>query len=238
MQSVPSPTDIPPGPDAGGVQLLRLRVDDGGEWLIVLGGPVVIGHARAEECDLPFLADVPPACAELSREASLRDGPGWRVRPLAGATVRVAGEPLGDEGRRLADGDRVRFAANLALRHRLPDPASESAVLELEGGAECLGAGRVVLAGAGMGGRLRLGAGARRHVPLERGGCEASLIALADRIAVACPDGVRAGDHAGPVVELPLPLGGRVDFALGRRGGASPPLLLSLEPAAERGRKT
>jgi hypothetical protein len=208
-----------------------LSVDDAGQYLLVGSERVTLGHLRAARADLVFLADVGALHAELVREDSLRDGPGWRVRPLGGETVSLAGRMLAPEGARITSGERVRLGTNLEFVFRLPDPASASAVLELCHGAECLGARRVLLFAPGAGGRFALGALARHAVRVpgldfvlafERAGDELVLTGEASAEA-----GLLAGEQ-----RLAFPPRERRTLSTGAARGSRPPFSCSLEPVA------
>src|SRR6185436_16521093 len=132
-----------------------LSVDDAGAFLVCLREEIVLGHVQGD-ADLPFLADVAPRHAVLRRATTFASGPVWSIEPVGRERVCVGGEPV--SGRRaLASGDEIELAPNLALRFVLPVPASESALLELHAGAECLGATHVILFAEGSGGRLAIG---------------------------------------------------------------------------------
>jgi hypothetical protein len=235
----PEPAPVSPDPPASAprppaeplASAALLSVDDAGQYLLVGAERVTLGHLRAGRADLVFLADVGALHAELVREDSLRLGPGWRLRPLGGEAVTVAGHALTSEGARLGAGERVRLGTNLEFVFCVADPASASAVLELQHGAECLGARRVLLFALGAGGRFALGALARHAVRVpglefvlafERAGDE--LVLTGESTSEA---GALAGAH-----QLAFPPPARLTFSTGAARGSRPPFSCSLEPVA------
>lgn len=253
--SEPRERPLPPlervAPPAGEPLRFHLAVDDGGEFLVVSGSSVTIGHARAGRADVPLLADLESLHARLDYSASFHGGPRWRVEPLghgarrgAVSVAQESGEeqPV-EESRPLADGDQVRLAPNVLIRFRRPEPASASAILEL-GGVEAEGAQRVLLFVPGSAGRVRIGSKAGRHVTVTGVEHEVELTLecpeeLNDRpteLHVRCAGGVRvlgvdARDRPAQVLRaLPCPPSARADLVLGARPSLRAPFGLSLAP--------
>jgi len=220
-----------PAPDGAGarVPLALLSVDDGGQYLLAGAERVTFGHLRAGRADLGFLADVGALHAELLREDSLRDGPGWRVVPLGGEPVAVDGRSLSSAGARLRSGARLKLGANLELVFRVPDPASASALLELQHGIECHGARRVLLAASGPGGRFMLGAGARHALRVP--GLEMVLVFehIPGALVLSSEVGAVTGEPA-PPSRLPFPPSERLCLSFGAARGSRPPFQCFLEP--------
>lgn len=236
LVSRPRPPARPRSPLANAA---LLSVDGGGQFLLCGGERLTLGHLRAGQADLGFLADVGARHAVLERAESLLEGPGWRIVPCAGEAVQVGGRPLGPEGCRLASGDRVRLGENLEFLVELPDPASASAVLELLHGVECSGARRVVLFAPGAGGRVRIGStlghvvrvpGLDFELVLEWSGEE---LALSSELPLR-REGLRAEDGAQECRELRLAFPPRAHeaFTSGRPLGSRPPFGFSLEPVS------
>lgn len=238
-----APSDGATGDD--GPCLFQLSVDEGGQYLVAAGESFVVGHLRAGRADLPFLADVGAEHARLEGFESFRDGPGWRVVPLSGESVRVNGTPVPDEGRRLADGDEVELAVNLAFHVSAPDPASRTVRLDLMRGAECGACSAIILMGAGEGGRLRIGAGGSRHVRVLQMDEEVALKLVEHELVLTCRRGLHAGGpsearRAGerssdaPVqreLALPCPPPRRFEVSAARADGEGPPLCIAISPA-------
>lgn len=214
-----------------------LAVDGGGQFLLCGGERLTLGHLRAGQADLGFLADVGALHAILERAESLLEGPGWRIAPCEGEAVRVDGRPLGPEGRRLAHGARVRLGENLEFLVELPDPASASAVLEILHGVECAGARRVVLFAPGAGGRVRIGStlahlvrvpGLDFELVLERS--EAGL-ELQSEVPLR-REGSAPESEESEHLRLDFPPRSHEAFTAGRPRGSRPPFGFSLEPVA------
>ena len=208
--------------------MMLLFVDEVGTYWVSSKTELVLGHVRGGAADLPFLADVGPRHARLERVESFRGGVVWRVAPLEGESVVVAGEPVSVDGRALVDGDRVELGVNLSFRFRRPDPGSTSAVLELEHGVECRGARGVVLFGEGASGRshLRVG-GLDEELELELG---------PGRLELACVRGVSrrlaAENPADPIdrISVEVPPRERIDLFVGSGADGRPPFALAFQP--------
>lgn len=206
-----------------------LSVDGAGQYLLCGAERLTLGHLRAGRADLGFLADVGALHATLVRADSLQAGPGWRIEPCGAEHVAVAGEPVPAAGLRLAPGARVRLGTNLEFRLELPDPSSASAVLELQRGAECAGARRIVLLAPGAGGRVRVGSSARHHVRVP--GLEFELVLewrgneleLASELELT---GALAGERG----RIAFPPDERLALSCGKPRGSRPPFGLALEP--------
>lgn len=214
--------------------MARLSVDDAGEYLLVAGDPVTIGHVQSGQADLCFLADVGPLHACLRRSRSLRGGLSWSIAPLGEERVWVEGESVGSGGWRLVDGDRVDLGENIAFRLRVPDPASRTVLLDLLHGNEAMGAVHIVLLEEGEGGRLRIGAGGERHLRIAGMEEELSLVLVGETLEIRTSGALRgAGDPIASGVEglaLPFPPTSRRDFVVGAPEGSRPPFGLAFAP--------
>ena len=208
-----------------------LSVDDAGQYLIVPGERVSLGHLRSGVADLLFLADVGAVHAHLERTESLADGPAWSLHPVERERSFVNDKAI-TGATRLKPGDTVRLGENLCFAVRQPDPASHTILLELQCGAECAGAKRVVLFGEGAGGRLRIGAAANRHVRVANLEHEITLVHRAGRLYVQCKAGVQGAETVGAEgVSLPCPPPQRFDLSIGKPEGSRPPFGLAFEPS-------
>lgn len=209
-----------------------MAVDDAGEFLVVVGTSVAIGHVRARDVDLPFLADVAARHARLDLVEEFHAGARWRIAPVEDARVQVGGRDVGESGHALAHGDEVRLARNLAFRFVAAERGSSAARLEL-GGSECLGAPRVLLLPPGPGGRARFGSSAARTVALADLTQEIELVADADAIRVRCPAGVGAVARAvrDSEARIALPLSSSVTLVARARAAGRPPFALIFRPA-------
>jgi len=216
-----------------GSRAFHLAVDDGGEYLVVAGESLVVGHARAGRADIPFLADLESEHARLSWSESFHGGAHWRVEPTASGAAWLNGRRVGS-ATMLSDGDEVRLSTNVAFVFRLPESASGSALLELVGGAEAEGTVHVLLMVPGTSGRIRIGSQARRHIPVAGLEHEVSLVLEPEHLKISCAGGVRRSDggaHSAKVEEaLPCPPAARVDLRVNARPSQRLPFTLSLRP--------
>jgi len=234
------PPAPPPVPRAAGAPLrFHLAIDDGGEFLVVSGASITIGHARSGEADIPLLADLESVHARLVWSESFHAGPGWHIEPISSGVVEVAGRLLGAESQRLADGDEVRLAPNLSFRFRLPVLSSSTALLNLMHGAESEGAVSVLLLLPGASGRVRIGPQLRRHVPITGLEHEVEMTLEDGQLAVSCEGGVRvdgpgAPEGAAPSCTLDLPPVARFDVTVNARPSQRPPFSIAIGPIEER----
>jgi hypothetical protein len=250
MRSAPSPASgarfepTPlPRPPSGPARLpdarrFQLAIDDGGEFLVVTGNAVTLGHARAGLADVPFLGDLESLHARLVRSESFHGGPRWQVEALSGRRVAVEGRRVEGEPQDLADGDEVRLGRGLAFVFRVPEAGSASVLLELAGGVETEGAQRVLLFAAGVAGRVRIGAHGARHVPIAGLEHEVSMWLEGDELRVTCAGGLKVFDEFGTPstaseeVRVPCPPPRRIDVAAGARPSQRVPFGFSISPLA------
>jgi hypothetical protein len=200
---------LPPAPSRrpGAAMRFLLAVDDAGAFVAAIGPKIVIGHSRGGRADLPFLADVAPDHALLRTSGpTFHDGASWHIEALGTSRIEVDGESVSGEGRVLTHGDRVFLAHNCGFRFLLPDPASASALLELEAGAECLGAHSILLVVPGAVGRVRIGERHHHHVHAPLGEHPVELRYEAGELRLACEAPLRIAGalDSAPVGELAL----------------------------------
>ena len=225
------PCSLPPG----SWPRFLLGVDDAGEYFVACGSELVIGHARGGTACLPFLADVELEHARLAYSpGSFHAGPSWSLEALDAAGIVVAGRPLEGSPRELGEGDLVQLASNLGFRFRLPDSSSSSAVLELENGAECAGAVRILLLAPAPAGLARIGKSRSAHVPALGLDSPIELELEGERLWLACEGGLRRlaveeGETPLTRIGIELPPSERVDLTLARARGPRP-LGLSIRP--------
>jgi hypothetical protein len=228
-------TARPRGAPAGPQPRFMLGVDDSGEFLVACASDLVIGHARGGSAGLPFLADVETEHARLAYSpGSFHAGPGWSIEALDAREIRLGGRALSESPHQLAEGDQVQLASNLGFRFRLPDSSSSSAVLELENGAECAGAMRILLLAPAPAGRATIGLQASAHVPAPSLDPPIELELEGARLWLSCESGLRrlGGDEEGSPptrIAVDLPPSERVDLTLARPRGPRP-LGLSIRP--------
>ncbi|MBX3462503.1 MAG: hypothetical protein KF830_04990 [Planctomycetes bacterium] len=186
-----------------------LRVDEGGEHLVLRGETITIGNVRQRRADLPVLANLAGRHASVRRSMSFHGGMQDTLVAEEGP-AQVAGQPVGS--RVLAAGDRVRLGPAFAFVYQRPSDRSLSALLVLQSGFQVAGTDRVLLMkDRGRDGRLLLGSGRDVHVRVPSARGEVELYATnGGQMRVYCEtggaiDGVDfRGEHpvaAGEVVE-------------------------------------
>ncbi len=219
------------------VRRFHLAVDDGGEFLVLAGPRLAIGHARAGKADLSLLADLESEHAQLFLGGSLHDGPTWSIAPIGARSLRVRGVEIGPEGTALMDGDELELASNARLRFTLPERASGTALIELLRGLESEGATRVLCFAPGAAGRVRIGPHANRHIPIAGLEHEVALLVDAQAITLSCAGGVRSIASEAPAAEvelrIALPLRERIDLAVNARPSQRLPFGITLRPLDE-----
>lgn len=186
-----------------------LRVDEGGEHLVLRGETVMLGNVRQSCADLPILANLAGRHASIRRSMSFHGGMQDVVVAEEGE-VRVGGRA----GRQhtLTSGDRVELGSSFAFVYQVPSARSLTARLALQGGFQVAGTDRVLLMkDRGRDGRLLLGAAPDAHVRVARASAEVEVFATsAGHMRIACDAGGTIdgapfrGEHplsAGQVVE-------------------------------------
>jgi hypothetical protein len=150
-------------------QRFFLRVEEGGEYLVLLMDRVRIGNARVSGNDLPILANISSHHAEIERCSSFHSGTRYLLKPLEARPVHVQGLLVPADGQALRDGELLRFGASLEMTFHLPSPRSQSAVLRLRDGFDVQGVERVILMKpGGKSGRLVCGPEERAHLRAPR----------------------------------------------------------------------
>ena len=237
----PGPAPLPADaidPAAAATLRFRLTVDDGGEFLVLLGAQPSVGHTHGGRADLPLLADLEAVHARFLLRGDFHTGPSWSVLPQRPAEVRVDGRAVVGEPARLDDGDELELGSNVRLVFHLPERSSGSALLELKHGLESEGTMHVLLLAPGLAGRVRIGPHAARHVPVAGLEHEVELSADARGLKIGCSGGVRGFGPSGelaPATEqcLPFPLSGRYDLSVNARPSGRVPFGLGLWPLPE-----
>lgn len=186
-----------------------LRVDEGGEHLVLRGESVSIGNVRQLRADVPVLANLAGRHASIRRSMSFHGGMQDTVVAEEGE-VRIGGARI--DQRVLRDGDRVQLGPALGLVYQRPTSRSLTVRLQLTGGFQVAGTDRILLLkDRGRDGRILLGPGDDVHVRVPRADGEVEVFANGSgQLRVACSrggaiDGVPfAGEHplaAGQFVE-------------------------------------
>lgn len=165
-----------------------MRVDEGGEHLVVRGESISIGNVRQNRADLPVLANVAGRHATIRRSMSFHGGMEDTVVAEDGE-VRVRGRRVRQH--KLQDGDTIQFGPSLAASYRQPTERSLTAGLVLQGGFQIAGTERVLLMkDRGKDGRILVGPGRDVHVRVAGASHEVELFAASTgQIRVHCPAG-------------------------------------------------
>ncbi len=130
----------------------------------------------------------------------------------------------------------MQLGGNLCFSFRALDAALSSAMLELEGQAECEGARRILLLSSGAAGAVRIGSKRNRPIPVPELEHEVALELERDRLQVCCAGGLRCGPTRVPpgpraTLALDLPLQGALFVETGARATGRAPFTLALRPS-------
>jgi hypothetical protein len=224
----------------------RLAIDDAGEYLVVSGSAITIGHLSSRASDLPFLSSIEREHAVLELALDFHGGSFWRIRPLGGVRVVIDGRTVDAAGSALADQDRVRLGENLDFVFRAREPASSSAILDLQHGLECCGAARVLLFASGAEGRVRIGAkrtrqiqvtGLEQDIALEIGNASGTdtgrVLTIRCRDVGAVPSSDAVSGEAPPTTEIACPPAASQRFSVGPRTPGGPPFSIVVSPLGD-----
>lgn len=139
-----------------------LRVDEGGEFVVLRGETVTVGNLRDGSADLPVLAAIAARHARIQRSMSFHGGMQDTI-VAEGGEVRVGGRAVASH--RLRSGECVRLGSSMQVRYLMPSSRSLTAALQLLGGFQVAGTDRVLLLkDRGRDGRILLGPGKDVHV--------------------------------------------------------------------------
>ncbi|MEM7198694.1 MAG: hypothetical protein AAF628_00395 [Planctomycetota bacterium] len=155
-----------------------LRVDEGGEFLVVRGDTITVGNVRDGHADLPVLANISGRHARIVRSMSFHGGMQDRIVAERGE-LYAGGERVIEH--RLNDGDRVRLGSVLDLTYRVPSKRSLTAMLTLGSGFQVAGTDKVLLMkDRGRDGRILIGPVPDAHVRVPHDQPEIELFTDAD----------------------------------------------------------
>lgn len=165
-----------------------LRVDEGGEYLVLRGESVSIGNVRQSRADLPVLANLAGVHASIRRSMSFHGGMQDTVVAEEGE-VRVGGAVVTQ--RPLAPGDRVQLGPSFTFAYQRPSSRSLTAAVTLQGGFQVAGTDRVLLMkDRGKDGRILVGNSADVHVRVAAATAEVEVFATnTGQIRVRCDGG-------------------------------------------------
>lgn len=186
-----------------------LRVDEGGEQLVMRGESVSIGNVRKARADLPVLANVAGLHATIQRSMSFHGGMQDSVVAEDG-DVRVGAKKVKKQV--LKSGDKVQLGPALGLIYQRPTSRSLTSRLLFQSGFQVAGTDRVLLMkDRGRDGRILIGPGRDVHVTVSKATGEVELFANnAGQMRIFCEQGgsidgtVFRGEHpvaAGQVIE-------------------------------------
>lgn len=165
-----------------------LRVDEGGEFVVLRGDSISIGNLRDGTSDLPVLAAIAGRHARIQRSMSFHGGMQDSL-VAEGGEMRVGGEKVSRHV--LRNGDRFQLGASLQFGYHLPCRRSLTAMLQVHGGFQVAGTDRVLLLkDRGRDGRICLGPGADVHVRVAGATAEVELYGTkTGQMRVRCQSG-------------------------------------------------
>ncbi len=165
-----------------------LRVDEGGEHLVLRGETVSFGNVQKVRADVPILANLAGLHATIRRSMSFHGGMQDTVVAEEGE-VRVLGKRV--DRHVLQTGDRFQLGSALCMSFVRPSSRSLSASLTLLGGFHVAGTDRLLLMkDRGRDGRILLGPSPDAHVRVAGATGEVELFATnTGQMRVACAGG-------------------------------------------------
>ncbi len=186
-----------------------LRVDEGGEFLVLRGETVSIGNVRDGSADLPILCALAGRHARIERSMSFHGGMVDSIVAENG-DVAVGGQKVSRHA--LRNGERFRLGSALQAVYSMPCSRSLTAMVQLLGGFHAAGTDRVLLLkDRGRDGRICVGAGSDVHVRVASATAEVEVFgSKTGQLRVRCAsggtiDGVAFADEhpvdAGAVVD-------------------------------------
>ena len=186
-----------------------LRVDEGGEQLVMRGESVSIGNVQKASADLPILANLAGRHATIQRSMSFHGGMQDSIVAEDGE-VKIDGEVVKKQA--LKSGDKIALGPALGVLYQRPTSRSLSSRLLLQNGFQVAGTDRVLMMkDRGRDGRILIGPSQDVHVTVAKGTGEVELFANnAGQMRVFCEQGgsidgtVFKGEHpvaAGQVIE-------------------------------------
>lgn len=162
-----------------------LRVDEGGEFVVLRGDCITVGNVREAKADLVVLANIAGQHASILRSMSFHGGMEDRIRADKGE-VFIGGKSVPEHV--LESGDRVRLGSTLEVTYRVPSTRSLTASLTLSSGFQVAGTDKVLLMrDRGRDGRVLIGPSADAHVRVPDGCPEVEVFARKDgQVRIRC----------------------------------------------------
>ncbi|MCC6671534.1 MAG: hypothetical protein IT458_10765 [Planctomycetes bacterium] len=155
-----------------------LRVDEGGEYLVLRGDSITFGNLREALSDVPILANLAGRHARIVRSLSFHGGMQDKVVAERGE-VRVGGVACTE--RVLQSGDRIRLGQTLELTYSMPSQRSLTAAIRIHGGFQVGGTDKLLLfKDRGRDGRILIGPAQDAHVRVPGSSTDVELYATKD----------------------------------------------------------
>lgn len=143
-----------------------MRVDEGGEQLVMRGESFSIGNLRHAKADLPLLANLAGRHATIHRSMSFHGGMQDSIVAEEGE-VQVGAQQVRKHV--LQSGDKVQLGPALRVLYQKPTTRSLTSRLLLQGGFQVAGTDRILLMkDRGRDGRILIGPGNDAHVPVAK----------------------------------------------------------------------
>lgn len=162
------------GLDAG----FLLRVDEGGEYLVLRSDRITIGNVRDGMSDVAILANIAGRHATVTRSMSFHGGMQDTIS-AEGGQVFVGGQAV--SAHKLKHGDRVRLGTSLGFVYSVPTARSLSAILTLSSGFQVAGTDKILLMrDRGRDGRILIGSSPEAHIRIPREQPEIEIFAAKD----------------------------------------------------------
>ncbi len=193
-----------------------LRVDEGGEFLVLRGETISIGNMRDGGADVPVLANLAGRHARIRRTMSFHGGMQDRIEADQGA-VFVDGER--QDRAPLRDGKSVRLGKSFDLGYRVPCKRSLTSMLTMRGFTVAGTDKILLLKDRGRDGRIVIGRGSDVHVRVPDAEGEIEIFASKDGQLRVRYDGGGSMDGRPFTGEEPITAGavvscGKVTFVL------------------------
>ncbi len=155
-----------------------LRVDEGGEYLVLRDDSLTIGNVRDAKADVRLLANIAGLHARLKRSLSFHGGMEDRIIAEKGE-VFVNGHKVSSAA--LKSGDRVRLGVALEFVYRVPSKRSLTASLHLKAGFQVAGTDKILLMkDRGRDGRILIGRAEDAHIRVPHDESEVELYSSSD----------------------------------------------------------
>jgi hypothetical protein len=155
-----------------------LRVDEGGEYLVLREDSLTIGNVRDAKADVRLLANIAGLHARFKRSLSFHGGMEDRIVAAKGQ-VFVNGQQV--ESAVLRSGDRLRLGPAFEFVYTVPGKRSLTTALHLKAGFQVAGTDKILLMkDRGRDGRILIGRAADAHIRVPHDGPEVELYSASD----------------------------------------------------------